>query len=307
MTKNKLVLVTGGCGFIGTTLVPLLIQDGYHVRIFDNLSVGKLEYLDGWDFEFQHGDIRNLTAVSKAMENIWAVVHLAGQTSVIKSQQQPFEDFDVNVKGTLNMLSAARKHNVQRFVFASSNAPIGENVPPIDETKPARPLSPYGASKLACEGYCSAYHGSYGLGTTVLRFANAYGPGSHNKGSVVAQFIRDAQATQNLTIYGDGAQTRDFIHVKDMGRAIIAALSSSVSGEVFQIATGTETSIKELAEMVAARLTDPITITYQDQRAGEIINNYSDISKATALLNWQPNIALSTGLDETLAWFDNLL
>ncbi|MBK8047787.1 MAG: NAD-dependent epimerase/dehydratase family protein [Anaerolineales bacterium] len=209
----------------------------------------------------------------------------------------------MNVQGTLNLLQVARDYKTPRFVFASSNAPIGENQPPIDENKPARPLSPYGASKLAGEGYCSAFWGSYGLGTVVLRFANVYGPRSTHKGSVVAKFIKDAFQTGVLTIYGDGLQTRDFIYVEDLSRAIIAGVESECGGETFQIATGRETSVEELANQLKALLPRSIEVVHVEQRAGEIIKNYSAIDKAQRVLGWTPQVDLQQGLRTTVDWF----
>ncbi|HFC12576.1 MAG TPA: NAD-dependent epimerase/dehydratase family protein, partial [Anaerolineae bacterium] len=158
----------------------------------------------------------------------------------------------------------------------------------------------------AGEGYCSAFHGSYGLGTVVLRFANVYGPRSGHKGSVVAKFLKDAAKTGQLTIYGDGEQTRDFIHVRDLCHAIICGIEGDVGGEVFQIATGIETSINELAEMMVEKMRGSAEINHIPQRPGEIIKNYSDISKAQKTLNWSPKIPLSIGLTETIMWFNSL-
>jgi UDP-glucose 4-epimerase len=302
--RMKSVLVTGGAGFIGSTLCPLLAARGYHVRVLDDLSVGSAAALAGVPVEMLTGDIRDRAAVAAAVAGVDAIVHLAAHTSVVDSQAQPEHDFDVNVGGTLNLLLAARAAGVRRFVFASSNAPIGENTPPIDESKPARPLSPYGASKLAGEGYCSAFWGSYGLGTVILRFANVYGPGSTHKGSVVAKFIKDAKATGELTIYGDGEQTRDFIYVDDLCRAVIAGIESACGGETFQIATGQETSVLELAEQMRALLPErELRIRHVEQRAGEIVKNYSAIGKAERVLGWRPQVSLNDGLARTVAWF----
>lgn len=300
----KSVLVTGGAGFIGSTLVPMLVERNYSVRVFDNLTIGAAEALEGLPVELVVGDIRNKDAIMEAAEGIDGIVHLAAHTNVIDSQSKPLEDMEINIGGILNTLLAARDQEVARFVMASSNAPVGECAPPIDESKPARPLSPYGASKLAGEGYCSAFHGSYGLGTIVLRFANVYGPKSVHKGSVVAKFIREAKASGVLTIYGDGMQTRDFIYSEDLCRAIIAGLESEHSGEVYQIATGVETSIMDLAQMVQIAMPQyEVQIVHEAQRPGEIVKNYSSIAKAQRELGWKPQVMLDEGLSKTLRWF----
>ena len=296
-------LVTGGCGFIGSNLVPILLGRGNRVRVLDNLSVGSADALAGLDVELQVGDICDPQAVADAVHGVDSVVHLAAQTGVIPSQRDPLLDFEINARGTVNMLLACHDQGVARFVFASSNAPIGETTPPIDETKPANPLSPYGASKLAGEGYCSAFSGSFGLGTVVLRFANVYGPRSTDKTSVVAEFIRRLQADEPLVIYGDGRQTRDFIHTADLCQAICLALESDVSGELFQIASGTETSVLDLAERLQAIAGQPVGIQFAEARAGEIIKNYSSIEKAQHLLGFAPCVDLGRGLAETWEWF----
>jgi UDP-glucose 4-epimerase len=300
------VLVTGGCGFIGSNLVPILLARDYQVRVLDNLSVGSAGALDGLDIELQVGDICDARAVAEAVRAVDRVVHLAAHTSVIDSQREPLLDFEVNARGTLNLLLACRDQGVTHFVFASSNAPIGETSPPIDEEKPPHPLCPYGASKLAGEGYCDAFHGSYGLRTVVLRFANVYGPCSSHKDSVVAQFIKDALEHGQLTIYGDGEQTRDFIYVDDLCRAILYGLQCECGGETFQIATGQETRILDLAEMVRAALPErSVQITHADRRPGEIVRNYSCVNKAQRVLGWRPQVLLSAGLARTVEWFQS--
>lgn len=303
------VLVTGGAGFVGANLVRLLLDEGYQVRVLDNFSVGRRSYLDGLELEIQEGDILDVEAVQHAVDGVDGIVHLAAQTGVPGSLADPRKDCEVNVIGTLNMLEAARAEQERRgqqlrFVFASSNAPLGKQPPPATEDKAPLPISPYGASKLAGEGYCLAYHGSWNLGTMVLRFANLYGPYSAHKDSVVAKFIKNALQTGVLTIYGDGAQTRDFIHVADLSRAIIAGLTSDVGGETFQIATGVGTSILDLARRVRNVLPDQdLRIDHAEQRAGEIIKNYSSVEKVRHRLGWSPQISLDQGLAETVDWF----
>lgn len=301
---SKLVLITGGCGFIGRNLVDYLLERGWQIRILDNLSVGSAEAVAGRDVELMVGDIRDYEAVTEATRGVTGVVHLAAQTGVIPSVEDPHLDYEINVGGTLNLLRASVENGVERFVFASSNAPVGEQEPPVDETKVPRPLAPYGASKLAGEGYCSAFHGSFGLGTVVLRFANVYGPRSTHKSSVVAKFIRRILNGEPLIIYGDGHQTRDFIHVADLCQAIHLALAGNVSGEVFQIATGKETSVLELVEHLRTNFTaQKFEVQFAEARAGEIFRNYSNIEKARRLLGFAPSVDLGQGLAETSQWF----
>lgn len=295
------ILVTGGAGFVGANLVRLLLDQNLSVTVLDNFSVGKREYLQGLDIEIVEGDILDSTLVNEIVAGHDGIVHLAAQTGVPGSIENPRRDCEVNIVGTLNFLEAARHNGIQRFVFASSNAPLGKQPPPATEDKAPLPLSPYGASKLAGEGYCLAYHGSWGLGTVILRFANLYGPYSAHKGSVVAKFFRDI-ATGQLTIDGNGTQTRDFIYVGDLCRAITFALDGKVSGEVFQIATGIETSIRTLAECIQQTTNTKAFVEFADFRVGDIRQNYSSIQKAKRLLNWEPQIPLQQGLALTWEW-----
>ncbi len=255
-------------------------------------------------------DIRTREGLREIVAGCSAVVHLAAQTGVLPSLEDPAFDMEQNVGGTLNLLEACRAAGVPRFVLASSSAPLGEQDPPIDESKVPRPLSPYGASKLACEGYCSAYAGSFGLETIALRFSNVYGPRSAYKGSVVAKFVKNILTGTPLTIYGSGGQTRDFIYVEDLCDAIDLALAASdprAFGSVFQIATFRETTVNELAERLKAIAEQaglgPVEILYEDERAGEIKRSFSDISRARELLGYTPIYDLEKGLRKTWEWF----
>ena len=224
---------------------------------------------------------------------------------------------EANVVGTFNMLEAARQNSVQRFIFASSSAPIGEVEPPITEDKPPKPVSPYGASKLAGEGYCSAYYRTFGIKTVSLRFGNVYGPKSKHKSSVVAKFIKQALAGETLEIYGDGSQTRDFIYIDDLIQAICLAVapkpqSSALStfspyGEVFQIATHKETTVNEIGdrikEIIEKEMGKKISVIHGESRLGDVKRNYSDISKARKILGYSPMFDLGKGLKKAFQYF----
>ncbi|MFO8077021.1 MAG: GDP-mannose 4,6-dehydratase, partial [Thermoplasmatota archaeon] len=237
------------------------------------------------------------------------VVHLAAQTDVISSIEDPYNDAETNVMGTINLLNAAKQQNVSCFVQASSAAPLGEQDPPVDENKVPQPLSGYGASKLSCEGYCSAFAASYGLHTVALRFSNVYGPYSYQKGSVIAKFVRQIINHKPVTIYGEGNQTRDFVHASDIAQAIFLSLTNKkLSGfSLFQIGTGVETSINTLYKTIASRFQPTNTAThgpqYEPARPGEIIRNYCDISHAVDLLGFQPRISIEKGIEDTIDWF----
>ena len=301
----KKICITGGGGFVGANLVRLLLQEGYTVRVLDNFTTGQRCYLDGLNIELIEGDIMDEVVSATAVAGMDGVVHLAAQTSVPDSVENPFYDCQLNVLGTLNLLEACRQANIPRFVFASSNAPLGRQLPPAHEEQAPLPISPYGASKLAGEGYCLAYHGTWGLGTIVLRFANLYGPFSGHTKGVVAQFLKNVATGRPLEVHGDGQQTRDFIYVVDLCRAILLALESELCGELFQIATGIETSILELTEQLAEVTQQAITRTHGKRRLGDIGQNYSAVSKAAERLHWQPTTSLKAGLNETWAWFQS--
>jgi len=299
------ILITGGCGFVGVNLVKYLSGNDYTITILDNLSTGEKDYIEKLSLEKAPNiiidDIRNEDAVARAVKGMDTVIHLAAQTSVVDSIENPRESWDINVTGTVNLLEACRQNNVERFVFASSNAVAGEQVPPIDEKMIPQPLSPYGASKLTGEALCSAYYHSFGLKTIALRFANLYGPYSDHKTSVIAKFIEWIKAENPFTVFGDGNQTRDFVHVDDISQAIQLSLESQKSqGEVFQIASGKETSINDLIEILSEAVEKQLQVNYKPGRKGEITRNYSDISKARKMLDFEPKIELKKGLKRLL-------
>jgi UDP-glucose 4-epimerase len=323
---KKKILISGGCGFIGINLVKyLLSKKDYQILILDNLSTGNKEYLkivahereievleedkdeDKPYIRLIIGDIIDQKICLKACREVYAVIHLAACAGVIPSIKNPFFDFKVNVLGTLNLLHAAVINKVEKFIFASSNAPMGNQLPPLNESKIPKPISPYGASKLAGEGYCSAFYGSYGLKTAVLRFSNVYGPFSLHKDSVIAKFIKDAIIEGVLTIYGDGTQTRDFIYVDDLCRIISKVLETEVPdaifGEIFHLGTGIETSIISLAEYVRTLIGNGTKIIFGPKRKGEIKRNYSNIDKARSLLEFQPEFSLEDGVKKVYEWF----
>ena len=324
------VLITGGCGFIGTSLIKQLFSEGVQsVRVVDNLSVGSREDLGSVcrfverstshpnplahptqpsSVELIVGDILDDQLALKAAEGMDAIVHLAANTGVGPSVENPRLDCMTNVIGTLNYLEAARHNRVKRFIFASSGAPIGECQPPIHEELSPHPVSPYGASKLAGEGYCSAYFRTFGVETVSLRFGNVYGPGSGHKNSVVAKFVRQAMHGETWEIYGDGRQTRDFIYIDDLIRAIrLAATRDGISGEVFQIATNAETTVGELVEALLPILANvdinDVKVRHTAPRLGDVRRNFSDTSKAKRRLGWQTEVELAEGLKRTVEWF----
>jgi UDP-glucose 4-epimerase len=290
------------------------------IKVLDNFSVGSkedlLEVISTFeretniktsDVEIIGGDVRDYKTCLKCCEGVEVVIHLAASTGVVPSIENPRYDMETNVIGTLNMLEAARHNKVKKFIFASSGASIGKAEPPIHEDTPPRPVSPYGASKLSGEAYCSAYFNTYGVKTISLRFGNVYGPFSKHKDSVIAKFFKLALTGKPLEVYGDGKQTRDFIYIDDLLEAIMLSVRTNVGGETFQIATYRETTVNEIAmkikEIVEKNLSTQVQVLYSKPRSGDVKRNYSDISKAKALLGFKPKFTLEEGLQKTFEYF----
>jgi UDP-glucose 4-epimerase len=298
------ILVTGGAGFIGSALVRLLVERGETVQIYDDLSTGSRENLEGTGAEVVEGDVRDLEALTSSAGGCDVVFHLAAGTGVMPSLEDPFADFDLNARGTLCALTAARDAGASRFVFSSSNAPLGAGAYPASEDKPIAPLSPYGAGKAAGEAYCSAFHGSYGLEAVAVRFSNAYGPRSAHKGNVIPLFIRRLLAGEELVVYGDGNQTRDFVYVADLAAGLVlAAEADGAGGETFQLASGIETSVNDLIALLGEVSGKEPHVRREPPRAGEIMRNYSRIEKARGRLGYSPATELAEGLRRTYEWF----
>jgi UDP-glucose 4-epimerase len=304
---GKKYLITGGAGFIGVNLIRALAPLAEEIRVLDNLSAGWREDLAELPVSLFVGDIRDRELVEACTAGVDVVVHLAAHTGVVPSVADPLFDQEVNVQGTLNLLMAAVRHRVERFLFASTGgAIVGGVTPPVHEDMPPRPLSPYGAAKLAGEGYCAAFWGSYGLKTVILRFSNIYGPYSHHKGSVIATFCRRILRGEPLTIYGDGTQTRDFLFVEDLCRALLTAIQAEVPfGEPIQLGSGRETSLRTLLhtlEAVVGKGQLP-PVVCAAPRPGEVRRNYVSIAKAKHYLGFEATTPLRQGLQATWDWF----
>lgn len=299
--SSKTWLITGGCGFIGANLIERLDAEPITLRVIDNESTGHAIPPAG--VEYIKGDIRDTAALKEAVKGVDTVVHLAAQSGVIPSVEDPRRDFELNAVGTLNVLLAAHEAGVRKVVFASSNAVLGDVPTPYEETKAARPLSPYGASKQAGEAYCLAFHASFGLQTVALRFANAYGPHSLHKNSVIHKWSRTILEGEPLVVYDDGGQTRDFIYVGDMCEAILSSGMSDISGEIFQVASGSETTIATLLDIFRDVAKREIEVDYRDARRGEARAIWASIDKARKVLGFSPKVGLEEGVRKTFEWF----
>src|ERR1022692_3890718 len=306
MDEARRVLVTGGAGFVGATLVRRLVGSGHSVRVFDNYSTGDASHLAGVDAELAEGDIRDAPALDAAVAGMQAVIHLAAAGSVVASVEDPVTNFDVNVLGTFRVLDAARRAGVERTVQASTGgALIGDATPPVDERSLPKPISPYGASKLAGEGYAYAFAQTYGLRTVALRFANVYGPWSARKQGAMNMFFQAIHRGEPMVIYGDGTSSRDYTHVDDIEAGLRLALEGEVpGGTVLHIASGVETTVAELAELCGTAAGAPDhPVEYRPGRTGEGDRNFASYDLAHELLGYAPTIKREDGIRSTWQWY----
>lgn len=303
---HRRILITGGAGFIGANLLRRLQGTQAKLVVIDNLSTGRESYLQGIEHQFFQRDIRQLDSIVACFSHVDAVVHLAAYGNVVDSVQDPIANFQVNAQGTLNVLEAARRCEVRKIVFASTGgALMGKTTPPVDEKSVPQPISPYGASKLAGEGYCSAYSESYGIEVACCRFANVYGKyGAHKKG-VITRYITDIAAGRPITIYGDGSSVRDYIFVEDLCSGILLALNAEIDGfDIFHLATGRGTSIAELADILYSFFPgSERRIQYRPARTGEVDSNFAAYGKARNKLGFEPSVQLLDGLRQTIDWY----
>lgn len=309
LRRHAKVLVTGGAGFIGSHLIDKLLHEGFEVTALDDFSSGKIEnighHTGASNFRLIRGDVRNLGDIKKAVEDADAVFHLAAIVSVPLSVKNPSLVDDVNVRGTLNFLKASLDADVKRFIYASSCAVYGEAFDlPIDERHPTAPLSPYAASKLAAEHHCTRFHEDYGLETVCLRYFNAYGPRQKKGpyGGVITQFINRIKQGKPPLIYGDGNQTRDFVHINDVAEASELALHKrGAVGEVFNIGTGKATTVNQLAQILTKLMGKPeLKPVHTNPRLGDIRHSQANITKAQTILGYTPKISLEQGLKALL-------
>jgi len=305
MSGCSRVLVTGGAGFIGSHIVDRLVAEGVEVVVLDNIYRGRLEnvkrYIGEKGFCFVRGDVRDSRLVRDLARNVDAIIHQAALVSVPESLKDPALTNDVNVCGTLNLLRASVDSDVRRFVYASSCAVYGNaEKMPIKENSLPRPVSPYGVSKLAAENYVRVFHEAFGLETVCLRFFNVYGPRQvySDYSGVITQFMNRLEKNLPLVIFGDGQQTRDFVHVQDIVEANILALKNEgVAGETFNIATGVATTINQLANvLLEATNKTQLKTVHSEPRKGDIKHSAADISKAIKKLHYNSKISLREGL-----------
>lgn len=298
------VLVTGGAGFIGSHIVDNLINSGFKVVIVDNLSTGNMYIND--KATFYNLDITDMNIEQVfTLENPDFLIHHAAQIDVQRSIIDPFYDAKVNILGTINLLKLAVKYNVKKFIYASSAAVYGNpDYLGVDEKHLVKPLSFYGISKHTPEHYLHAFSSLYGLNFTILRYSNVYGIRQDPKGEggVISIFIDKLLNEESPCIFGDGEQTRDFIYVKDIASANLAALYKG-DGEIINISINKQASINELLLLMNDICGNDIKPIYKEARKGDILHSYLENTKAIEILNWEPKYSITEGLKETIEYY----
>lgn len=300
------ILVTGGAGFIGSTLVDKLISEGHQVIVIDDLSSGKRDYVNP-KAKLYEVDICSANKISKIFqkEKFDFVYHLAAQIDVRKSVSDPAFDNQVNALGGLNIIINSHTNEVKKIIFASTGGAIygeAEEIP-TTENSPTYPVSPYGIHKLTVEKYLNYYYQVYGLNYTVLRFANVYGPRQFKGGEagVVAIFIDNAVKGLESSQFGDGLQTRDYVYVDDVVRGLYSALNIDCQGEI-NIGSGVETNLLEICSSIEKAIGGPMKVKELPGKPGEQRRSCLSFERARDVLNWEPEVNIVEGIKRTIAW-----
>jgi nucleoside-diphosphate-sugar epimerase len=304
-----IALVTGGAGFIGSHLVEALLARGRRVRVLDDLSSGRREFLPADPaLDLVVGDLRDPEALRRALAGVDVVFHQAALRSVPRSVEDPLAYHDVNATGTMRLLLAARDAGVRRLVFASSSSVYGDQpVLPLHEEMRPEPVSPYGASKLIGEHYCANFARHYGLETVSLRYFNVFGPRQDplsEYAAVIARFIQAARRGKPLEIHGDGKQTRDFTFIANVVEAnLLAADAPRLAGDVFNVACGSRLSVLDIAASLEAILGQPLARRHTPARPGDVRDTLADVSRARERMAYVPRVDFAEGLQRTVAAF----
>ncbi len=305
MTK-KTIVITGGLGFVGTNLIKKL-EKKYKLIIIDNLCTNKKRYS-----QFSRNNLLIKKDINKKIKlpnkKIYALIHLAAKGSVIDSIKNPGENFLANTIGTFKILEICKDYKIKKVIIASTGGAImGNQNPPVDENSLPKPISPYGASKLSAEAYCSAYAHSYGISITALRFSNILGPYSWHKKGVITKYFKSILNKKPLIIYGNGETTRDYLYVEDLCDGILNTLKKKLSRfEVLHLSSGKETSINDLIKTIfKITNTSKFKVIKKKLRNGEVNRNFSSNIKARKMINFKPKYTLEKALIETWKWFKN--
>jgi len=303
-------LVTGGGGFIGSTLVRTLAERGEQVRVLDDFSTGARSNLEDVAdrVELIEGDVSDPAVCRRAVDGMDYVLHQAAIPSVARSVEDPASSNRANITGTLNLLVAARDVQVKRLVFASSSSVYGETeVLPKVETMPERPISPYALTKLAGEKYCVMFHRLYGLPAVALRYFNIFGPRQNPSSpysAVISRFVAAALDGKPLTVHGDGEQSRDFTYVENVVQAnLLATTAPGAPGGVFNIGTGERHSLNQLVGALGKIVGRPLDPEHGAPRAGDVRHSLADIGWARNVLGYDPKVRFEDGLRRTVEWY----
>lgn len=304
--KNKKVLVTGGAGFIGSNLVKQLILDHNEVVVIDNLSSGFITNIEHHkDINFINGDIRNIDDVKKAVNGVEVVFHLAASVGNKRSIDFPLLDSEINVLGTINILNECVRSGVRKIVTSSSAGIFGElKTIPIKEDHPIEPDSPYGCSKLCEEKLCLSYSKLYDIEAVCLRYFNVYGSNQRFDayGNVIPIFVYNMLHNKPIVVYGNGNQTRDFVHVNDIVQANIKSANSHGVNEAFNIGSGECVSINQLISLITENHKKEIKIEFVDPRPGDVMRSLADISFAKDKIHFDPKVNLKSGIQDYVEW-----
>ncbi|OGQ05146.1 MAG: epimerase [Deltaproteobacteria bacterium RIFCSPLOWO2_01_44_7] len=305
------VFITGGAGFIGSNVAKYFLERNHSVVIFDNLSTGYMQNIPSFlNVQFVKGDIRDKELLTKSMAGCEAVLHLAAAVGNIRSIENTVEDSEINVLGTLHVLDVARHIGIRKIVYSSSAAIFGElKRLPIDEEHPTTPDSPYGVSKLAGELHCLCYAKLYGMDIVCLRYFNVYGPNQcyDAYGNVIPIFSTRKLKGEPFVIYGDGEQTRDFVHVFDIAQANYLGTTLSNVGGIYNVGAGQSITINQLADMMN-EIGDqkPVPIQHVPARKGEVKHSLATIEKAKKILGYQPTQTIQAGLKGYWEWIQSV-
>ncbi len=305
-------LITGGAGFIGSHIAERFVTENHSVRVYDNLTSGKRENLDGFgkDVELVKGDVRDLAKLEQAAAGCEVIFHQAAVVSVPYSVEHPQETHDVNIQGTLNVLMAARKAGVRRVVFACSAAVYGEEPTlPKRETMAAEPVSPYGVEKITSEYYLQVWSKLYSLETVSLRYFNVFGPRQDPRSpysGVISIFVDKALKGEQPQIFGDGSQSRDFVYIANVVDANHrAAMRPGISGRAYNVACGERTTLNDLLRIIGRVVGKEISPKYRETRAGDIKDSLADITRARDELGYAPKVGVEEGLRNLIAHIES--
>lgn len=308
----KKYLITGGAGFIGSNLARYVLEKGCEVVVLDNFSTGKRENLEEIldRITLIEGDIRDRETVDRAVQGCSAIFHEGALGSVPRSVDDPVTSHDVNVNGTLTVLESARSAGVKRIVFAASSSAYGDQPEsPKVETMPVLPISPYAASKAACEAYMQAYAAAYGMETVSLRYFNVFGPRQDPFGAyaaVIPAFVSNLLRNEQPLVHGDGEQTRDFCYIENVCSAnwlAAHAPAENCNGQPMNIACNAAVSLNQILDKLRSLMKKDIPAVYGPVRAGDVRHSLADISLAEKMIGYKPRVYFDEGLDRAIDWY----